>query len=140
MKLPKKPKLRSMSAIEEELWQLCRKLTFNIHGTDCYTCTQRNLISFNLHCGHAHPAGACGASMKYDLRILRPQCFSCNINNGGMGAVYLKNLQRDLGKKKADALILEAQSSKGKPVKARDHYMNLIVEYKQRLSTVLSAK
>lgn len=133
MKLPKKPKIRSMKAITRELWKLCRQLTFGKYGTDCYTCNQKHLSGQNLQCGHGYPGGALGASMKYDLRILRPQCYSDNINKGGMGVVFWKSLERDLGKEVADALYLECQSSKGKPVNARIHYTDLIIKYKAML-------
>lgn len=129
MKLPKKPKQRSMKAITTELWKICRELTFKKHGRDCYTCSQKRLTGLNLQCGHAYPKGALGALMAYDLRILRPQCFRCNINYGGMQATFWKNLERDLGKKDADFLYLECQRSKGKPVNARNHYTDLIKTY-----------
>jgi len=48
-----------------------------------------------------------------------------------MGAVFLENMKREIGAGKALALLLEAQSSKGKPIKARDYYLHLIETYKQ---------
>jgi len=36
---------------------------------------------------------ACGANLKYDLRNLRPQCYHCNINLGGSGAIFKKNME-----------------------------------------------
>ncbi len=87
----------------------------------------------NLQCGHGHPKGACGASMAYDLRLLRPQCYQCNINYGGMGGVFRANIEKEIGKKATDDLYLEAQRSKGKSVNARDHYTNLIAEYRVML-------
>ena len=134
MKLEKKPKWRSMNAITTELWALARRISFRTHanplgGVDFYTCPQRGLVGQNRQCGHAYPAGALGASMKYDLHILRPQCYNCNINYGGMSVVFWKNLERELGKKAAGVLYRECQSSKGYPVNARNHYTNLIREY-----------
>lgn len=131
-KLPKERKLRN---IEKELWQLCRQLTFLVYGRNCYTCHQKNLTGMNLQCGHGYPNGALGACMSHDLRILRPQCFNCNINHGGMGATFWKNLERDLGKKEADELYAECRASKGKPIKAREHFLKLIGEYKNKLNT-----
>lgn len=132
-KLKKKPFQPKLRTIEDKLWALCRQLTFLVFGTDCYTCPQKNLQGANLQCGHAYPKGALGAMMKYDLRILRAQCYNCNINYGGMGAIFWKNLERDLGKDKSDSLFLECQSSKGKTTNARDYYTELIVTYKKEL-------
>ena len=133
MRSPKK-KHRSMKAIEKELWHLCRIITFKRYGTDCFTCPQKNLQGANLQCGHAYPKGALGASMKYDLRILRPQCFICNIHHGGMGAVFWNTLA--VTTKNSRALFDECRSSKGRPVKARDHYTHLIDTYTKLLSEV----
>ncbi len=129
---PKKERKRSMSAIETELWELCKKIT-RLRYKDCYTCFQKNLVKWNAQTGHMHPDGACGASMKYDLRILRLQCFQCNINHGGMGAVFKANMDYEIGKEASDALLAEAKASKGKPIKARDHYLKLTEEYKHLL-------
>ena len=123
------PKLRT---IENKLWALCRQLTFLKHGTDCYTCPQKNLKGINLQCGHGYSKGALGASMKYDLRILRPQCFNCNINFGGQGAVFWKNLEAE-NKENADKLYEECRNSKGKPIKARPFYLELIEKYEKLL-------
>jgi len=124
---------KSVSQLEKILWELCKQIVRKIYK-DCYTCPQKNLEGMNAQSGHMHPKGACGALMKYDLRILRLQCFQCNINHGGMGATYLENMKLEIGDKQALALLLEAQSSKGKPIKARDHYIKLIGDYRKLLS------
>lgn len=126
---PKKQRERTLANIELELWELCRKIT-RILYKHCYTCPQMNLVGMNCQTGHMHPKGACGASMKYDLRILRLQCFQCNINHGGMGAVFKENMDREIGKVASDMLLEEAKSSKGKNIKARDYYLILIGRYK----------
>ena len=111
----RKPTVKSL---KKRLWELCRQITFKRHGKNCYTCPQTYLTGMNCQCGHGYPDGALGVEMAYDLRILRPQCFQCNINHGGMGAVFWKRLEEDMGKEKADALFLECQASKGRPVRA----------------------
>jgi hypothetical protein len=37
------------------------------------------------------PKAWCGYRMKYDLRILATQCYYCNINLGGNGAIFVGN-------------------------------------------------
>jgi len=118
-----------LKKLEDKLWELCRALTFLIHGNNCYTCSQRNLHKQNRQCGHYFPKGALGAAMKYDLRILRPQCYNCNINYGGMGAVFRENMRHEIGKAAEQKLYLECTASKGKPIKALPHYQRLVVEY-----------
>jgi hypothetical protein len=40
-------------------------------------------------------------------------------------------MEDEIGKEATDKLILEAQGSKGKTVKAFDHYTKLLAEYKK---------
>lgn len=135
---PKKERIRKLRLIEDDLWDLCKKIT-RIRYKNCYTCHQRALIGKNAHTGHMYPAGACGASMKYDLRILRLQCMNCNINNGGMGAVYLENMKKEIGEQNALDLLQEARASKGKPIQAREHYLKLIADYTALLDKLSQA-
>ena len=74
--------------------------------------------------------------MKYDLRILRPQCYNCNINHGGMGVVFWKNMEKEIGKRAADKLYLECQASKAGGTNARAHFTNLIATYKVILTAL----
>jgi hypothetical protein len=130
MAFPKQLELKSLPQLEKILWEHCRRITKKKYK-DCYTCPQVNLIGMNAQCGHMHPKGACGATMKYDLRILRLQCFQCNINYGGMGALFKENMDYEIGKEASDKLLAEAKSSKGKAIKARDHYIPLIRKYEK---------
>lgn len=129
---PKKQRKEKVSTIVNRLWELCKKIT-RARYKHCYTCGQQNLVGVNAQTGHMYPDGACGASMKYDLRILRNQCFRCNINHGGMGATFLLNMKREIGEGAAMALYDEARLSKGRPINARDHYLILEREYKKIL-------
>ena len=120
--------------LENELWQLCRKIVFKWFekksgGIDCYTCGAKNIEGQNRQLGHYFPKGALGARMKYDLRILRPQCYNCNINRGGYGGMFREKMKQEIGEKQEQELFLECQASKGKPVKASDHYTAIKREY-----------
>ncbi len=70
-----------------------------------------------------------GAYLKYDLRLLRPQCANCNIWNGGQGALFIENMRRIEGDKYVDEIMDDRQVS----VKAYDHYIKLIEEYTKLL-------
>lgn len=119
--------------IEDKLWAECRRIVFerdNIDGQiNCYTCSALNIEGVNKQLGHCYPKGACGATMKYDLRNLKYQCYNCNMNLGGMGAVFKANLERDLGKKKAKQIEKDYWRSKAVSVKASDYYAKLLKEY-----------
>lgn len=75
--------------LEKEVWDLCRHLTRTKYEDVCYTCGRDNLVGSNWHTGHLIPKHILPIHLKYDLRVLRPQCYACNIHLGGNGAVYL---------------------------------------------------
>jgi hypothetical protein len=68
--------------------------------------------------------------MKYDLRILRPQCYNCNINHGGMGADFYARMLREIGEESMAQLQRDRQVT----VNAMDHYLKLIKEYTELLN------
>lgn len=71
------------------------------------------------------PKASVGALLKYDLRILRPQCYYCNINLGGRGADFYKRMTEENGSAYMEQLEKDRQIS----VKAYDHYASLILQY-----------
>jgi len=70
---------------------------------------------------------ALGAYLKYDLRLLRPQCYNCNINQGGRGADFIENMRQIEGQVYVSRIIEDRIIS----VKAYDHYVKLLEEYKK---------
>ncbi len=90
----KKKKARSLDAVERDVWNHCRRIVRErAYAKDgdlyCYTCGAGPLVGSNAHTGHMVNAAVLGWGMRYDLRILRVQCYRCNIHLGGNGAVYL---------------------------------------------------
>jgi hypothetical protein len=116
--------------IQDELWQHCRRLVYNRDNVDglidCYTCSAKNIEGSNRQLGHVPwPKSVLSAFLKYDLRCLKYQCYSCNINKGGMGAEAYKRLLKENGKVWMDNLEKDRQKS----VKAIDQYNKLLKEY-----------
>lgn len=71
-----------------------------------------------------------GAYLKYDLRILRPQCAVCNLFFGGAGANFYSRMLREKGMEYMAKLERDRRVS----VKAYDHYVKLIQEYSEILN------
>lgn len=116
--------------LEEKLWDECKRIIREQYGNTCYTCGAKNLIGSNWHTGHMWAKGSLHALMKYDLRILRPQCYNCNMNYGGMGAVFIKNMERIEGKAYVKMLEKDRQKDKQVTLKSFDHYTKLLEEYR----------
>lgn len=73
-----------------------------------------------------------GARLKYDLRILRPQCSTCNLFYGGQGALFYKKMLEIEG----EDYMARLEKDRNEIVKAYDYYSNLLKEYEEMLSTM----
>lgn len=89
----------------------------------------------NWHTGHFLPASTCGNFIKYDLRNLRPQCYNCNINLGGNGAIYYQRLVETQGQAYVDQLF----EDKKKIIKADNFfYLDLIDKYTEIYTALIA--
>ena len=123
----KKISKQSISKIQRLLWQECRRIAEKMYKKDCYTCPAKNLIGSNCQLGHVpYPKSTLGANLKYDMRVLRWQCFACNIHRGGAGAEAYKRMLKEEGQAYMELLEQERQ----KTVKAYDFYLELLNTYK----------
>jgi hypothetical protein len=123
----KKQSKQPISKLQRQIWELCKKIIREKYGNVCYTCGAKGLVGSNWHTGHLFAKASLGAYLKYDLRVLRPQCYNCNINRGGMGADFYRNMIEREGQDYMDKLEKDRQVS----VKAYDHYLKILQEYKQ---------
>lgn len=122
----KKKSNQSISKIQRDIWQECRRIIKARHGNLCYTCGRGPLEGSNYQIGHMWAKASVGAYLKYDLRILRPQDYFCNINLGGNGAVFYERMLEEVGEEAMEAL----RADRNVTVKAIDHYTKILAEYK----------
>ena len=115
-----------IAKLQRQLWVYCKLLTRKIHGNTCYTCNTKNLSSSNWQTGHLFSKATLGANLKYDLRVLRPQCLTCNIWHGGRGADFISNMIIREGQAYVDQLSAERNLK----VNPYEHYTMLISKYK----------
>lgn len=88
-------KTSSLAKLKKQLWQLCREIQIKRYGSDCYTCTSKNLEGSSRHLGHFISSSICSTEMRYDLDNLRVQCYACNIHKSGNWLAYEKHLIAD---------------------------------------------
>lgn len=127
----KKTKLKRKSKsnarkIQDELWQECRRIQISKYQSICYTC-KKPIEGSNRQLGHFIPSSVGGALLRYNLDNLRLQCYYCNINLGGNGSAFYKELVKDEGQTFVDNLF----KLKGQTIKANDHYLELLEKYKK---------
>jgi len=117
---------QKISVLQRKIWELCKQIIRKRYSNVCYTCGKTGLIGLNWHTGHLWAKGSLGAYLKYDLRVLRPQCYGCNIHRSGMGADFYRKMLKEIGQEKMDELERDRQ----KIVSAYDHYLKIYEEYK----------
>lgn len=122
----KKTSKQSISKIQRAIWQECKRLIRKKYGNVCYTCDKKGLEGSNWHTGHLLAKASIGAFLKYDLRLLRPQCYFCNINLGGNGAIFIEKMRALEGNEYVDKILADRQIT----IKAYDHYEKLLNLYK----------
>lgn len=122
----KKQSKQSISLIQRKLWAECKRIIRKRHGNVCYTCEKKGLETSNWHTGHLWSKASLGAYLKYDLRVLRPQCYHCNINLGGAGADFYLKMWEENGAEYMEQLKKDRQVT----VKAYDHYQQLLETYR----------
>lgn len=133
---PIKKKSTPEALLKKKLWELCKNIIREAYGNECYTCDATGLRGSNWHTGHFIPSSICGAYLRYDLRNLRPQCYHCNINLGGNGGMFYRNLVEDIGQAEVDQLF----EDKKIVVKAdRFFYEDLIAKYTPLLAQIREA-
>lgn len=125
-KLNKVSKL-PISKIQRLIWEEVKRIINKRYQHICYTCGKRDLVGSDKQVGHLIPKSTLGAFLKYDLRLLRLQCTRCNIWGGGMGAMFITNMRKIEGDEYVDAIMQD----RFKTVKAYDHYLMLLEQYKK---------
>ncbi len=122
-KMKKKPSKKKLTTLSNKLWTLISRYVRMYYADEwgmvnCYTCSERMFWSRSgrqedvgwAQAGHCFTQGAHKAT-KFDLDNIRPQCYKCNINNGGQGAIFRGNLQREHGMEWVNALERKAKQS-----------------------------
>lgn len=130
MKPLKPPKKLSPHQVVGKLWQECKRLVraryMTIQGHwYCFTCGRLIDEPAKAQTGHFVPSGACGAFLRYDLRNLRIQCYHCNINLGGNGAIFYKKMVEENGQDYVDQIFKDRNII----VKSTDHNLELLEKY-----------
>ena len=121
--------------LKERLWELCKLIIRAKYPNTCYTCGQTGLVGPNWQTGHLWPKATLGAHLKHDIRVLRPQCWRCNINLGGNGAIFYANMVKELGQEEMNRLVDEKKIL----IKAdKLFYENQIKEYEDYLKRLVS--
>lgn len=96
----------------------------------CFTCDRKGNGS-GMHAGHMIPRAAGGLSLYFHEQNVHAQCYHCNINLGGNGAIYAVKHIEKYGQEAFDEIIrLKNQGFKKYTIV---DYQNLIEEYELKI-------
>ena len=128
-----KIKKSSLRKLGEELEAAQKALVIKLYGTDCYTCSSKDLQGRNKQLGHVPwPRTKLSTVCKYDYRYTRIQCVGCNGPGGqGMGATAALRMAKE-GIDVA-ALWVESEQTKGKTCN-RKWIESRILDYTNQLA------
>jgi len=130
--IKKRRKKGESTIVQEKLWKLCKEYIRKKYGNTCYTCGAEGLVGSNWQTGHYIPKGFLPPYLKYDPRVLRPQCMRCNMHLGGMGAMYHINIVAEMGHIHVRDIHYDMEvhnKDKMKPKEALTHYKNMVLWY-----------
>lgn len=91
----KRRKKGEITKLKEALWLLCRQITKQRYGNECFTCKRQVPDGKGMHTGHFLTSSLCSIDLRYDLKNLRPQCYHCNINLSGNWPAYQERMERE---------------------------------------------
>lgn len=103
-------KKKTITQLKKQLWELVKQTIRKRDGPRCVICGATGLDGSNWQTGHFIPSSTCGAFLRYDLRNLHSNCYRCNINLGGNGAMYYEALKRDYGQGFIDSVFGDKQT------------------------------
>lgn len=122
----KKKSPMKISVLQRKIWDECKRIVRATYPNTCYTCGAKGLAGSNWQTGHMWAKASLGAYLKYDLRVLRPQCLTCNYHQGGRGADFYKRMCEET----TPEFMEQLQKDRQVTVEAYDFYVELLEKYK----------
>jgi hypothetical protein len=84
--------------LKAKLWTLTKEeVRYHYPWHKCYICKAEILEKKKSHTGHLFKIGSLPLQLKYDLRLLRPCCVTCNLFLDGNEAWYMIEMIREVG-------------------------------------------
>lgn len=128
---PKSKKQKSSAALKKDLWPIFSLHQKLVHSSDgkwcqCYTC-EKPLEIGTTNCQGGHCLSkAVYKNLYFDERAVRPQCYYCNINLGGMHYDFCEKLKQEIGVDEFNAMKATGRDT---VKRYRDWYIEKIEYY-----------
>jgi len=129
-KLRKEAKKHTMGWWKKKFWTTFSLYIRTRDDFTCFTCGKKG-EGKGLHAGHMIPRACGGLSLYFHEENVHAQCYYCNINLGGNGAIYATKFIEKYGQETFDEIIrLKDQGYRKYSI---EEYQELIEIYKIRI-------
>lgn len=125
----KTPKKDTLSYWKKKLWTTFSLYIRTRDNFTCFTCDKKG-DGKGLHAGHMIPRASGGLSLYFHEGNVNAQCYHCNINLGGNGAIYSSRFIKRFGQEAFDEI--ERLKYQGYKKYTIPEYQELIEVYKQK--------
>lgn len=123
-------KKKTLGWYKKKFWTVFSKYIRERDNNICFTCGKK-CEGKGSHAGHMIPKASGGLSLYFHEKNVHCQCFNCNINLGGNGAIYAMKFIQKYGQEEFDEIIrLKNQGYKKYTI---EDYKNLIKKYEKNL-------
>lgn len=136
-RIAKKAKPKSIGYYKNRFWSVFSQYIRLRDNGICFTCGLKKHWK-NMQAGHMVPRASGGLSLYFHEQNVHCQCYRCNINLGGNGAVYAKNFIKKYGQEAFDT-IMELKD-RGYTKFTIDDYKRLTESYKKKVDGLLKKK
>lgn len=120
-------KVKPLGFYKKKFWKLFSEYIRRRDRGVCFTCGLTKHWK-QQQAGHCIPKASGGLALYFDIINVNCQCFRCNINLGGNGAVYIEKIRERFGEGAVEYLF-ELKKERWKWTK--DDYIERIEAYKE---------
>lgn len=127
-------KKTKISTLKKKLWKEFATYIKIRDNYTCITCGKEN-TGCGMHAGHFIPKRLCKEELYFNENNVHAQCFHCNINCGGFGAMYFRVLQKKYDEELPKILINIFEDNRHLPPKkwTEEDYLEKIEHYKNEI-------
>jgi hypothetical protein len=131
-------KLPLVKTIENRVWILAKQIIRKTYGIDkCYICGVTVTELKKLHTGHLFKKGSLPVQLKYDLRLLRPCCATCNLFKDGNESWYCVKIIENEGVDYLMSIVHDIRNTKD--IKSIPERREFLLSLEQEYDTLLSS-
>jgi hypothetical protein len=132
--LRKKAKAKTLGYYKNQYWTVFSRYIRIRDKGQCFTCDLKKPWK-TMQAGHMVPRASGGLSLYFHEQNVHCQCYRCNINLGGNGAVYAKNFVEKYGQDDFDEIM--RLKDQGYLKYGIEDYKQLTEEYKVKTDDIL---